>query len=136
METGALGRVLVDTSVWIEYFRKKEPSYSQVLSLMDEGRICCIGIIIGELLQGAKSEKELSVLRDFIHVFEFLPEDVRLWDKAGELSYRLRKAGKSAGLADCFIATTASINGAELLTIDRHFKVIREESGLKLYGLD
>lgn len=130
-----MDRVLVDTSAWIEFFRKKEPWHSAVLSLMDHGRICCIGVIIAELLQGAKSEKELSVLRDFIHVFEFLPEDVCLWDKAGELSYRLRKAGKSVGLSDCFIATTASINGAELLTNDRHFEVIREDSGLRLYSV-
>lgn len=136
METGALDRVLVDTSAWIGFFRKKKPWYSAVLSLMDHGRICCTGIIIAELLQGAKSEKELSVLRDFLHVFEFLPEDVHLWDKAGELSYRLRKAGKSVGLSDCFIATTANINSVELLTIDRHFEVIREESGLSLYSID
>src|SRR6185369_15429951 len=85
-----LVKVLIDTSVWIDFFRKRQPVHGVVVELLDSDRVCCIGLILGELMQGAKSERELSVIRDFIHVFQFLPESPNLWEKAGQLSYTLR----------------------------------------------
>jgi predicted nucleic acid-binding protein len=111
-----LDKILVDTSVWIEFFRKKEPWYSAVSGLLDDKRICCSGIILAELIQGAKSEKEPGVLRDFRHVFEFLDESVDLWQAAGELSNTLQRKGKSIGPADCYLAASAKAQGQALDT--------------------
>ncbi len=133
METNALDKILVDTSAWIEFFRKKEPWFSVVSGLMDDKRICCSGIILAELIQGAKSEKELSVLRDFRHVFEFLDESVDLWQAAGELSNALQRKGKSIGLSDCYLAASAKTYKVKLLTLDKHFAVIRGAAGIELY---
>ncbi len=112
-----MDKVLIDTSVWIEFFRKKEPYYSVVNKLIDEDRVCCSGLILVELIRGAKSEKENSLLKDFLYVFDFLKEDIVVWEKAGELSYRLRKKGISAGLSDCIIAVLASLNKILLFTL-------------------
>ncbi len=125
--------VLVDTSAWIEFFRKKDPYYKVILEFIDTNKVCCLGIILAELLQGAKSQKELDVLREFLHVFDFLPESTEMWKKAGELSYLLRQKGKSVGLSDCYISVAATTNDATLLTLDRHFEVIEKETGLILY---
>lgn len=125
--------ILVDTSVWIEFFKKKEPWYSTVSALMDDKRVCCAGIILAELIQGAKSEKELEVLRDFRHVFKFLDESVDLWQAAGELSYSLLRKGKSIGLADCYPAVAAKSNQIEVLTLDKHFEAIKGVAGIALY---
>lgn len=130
-----MDKVLVDTSAWIEFFRKKEPYYSTILKLIDNDEICCIGIILAELLQGSKSEKELNTIKEFLHVFDFLPESTELWEKAGELSYFLQRNGKSVGLSDCYIAVIAKSNNVRLLTLDRHFSVIKKENGLLLYDL-
>ena len=124
--------LLVDTSVWIDFFRKKEPAYSCVSRLLDESSICCMGLILAELLQGAKSEKELEVLRDFLLVFNFLPDDMTLWLKAGELSYSLRRAGKTVGLSDCYISVSARANNVKILTFDRHFHLIDKKQLVKL----
>ena len=128
-------RILVDTSAWIEFFRKKDPYYKVILELIDTSKVCCLGIILAELLQGAKSQKELDVLKEFLHVFDFLPESTEMWRKAGELSYLLRQKGKSVGLSDCYISVVATANDATLLTLDKHFEVIEKETGLILYGL-
>jgi len=127
-------RILVDTSAWIEFFRKKDPYYKVILELIDTSKVCCSGIILAELLQGAKSQKELDVLKEFLHVFDFLPESTEMWRKAGELSYLLRQKGKSVGLSDCYISVVANTNDATLLTLDKHFEVIGKETGLILYG--
>jgi len=53
--------VLVDTSVWIQYFNKlnSKPGKS-VEGLLREGRVVGTGIVLTELLQGAKIEEELA----------------------------------------------------------------------------
>jgi predicted nucleic acid-binding protein len=130
-----LDKILVDTSAWIGFFRKKEPWYSAVSGLMDDKRICCSGIILAELMQGAKSEKELEVLRDFRHVFEFLDESVDLWQSAGELCNSLLRKGKSVGLSDCYLAASAKAHKVKILTIDKHFAVIKDAVGIGLYSI-
>jgi len=121
-----LDKVLVDTSAWIDFFRKKEPCYSKVLKLLDRDQICCIGMVLAELIQGARSAEEIRALKDFTHVFTFLEESPKLWEKAGELSFLLKKSGWQTGLSDCYIATVANKNKAGILTLDNHFNLIKE----------
>jgi hypothetical protein len=133
MGTNALDKILVDTSAWIEFFRKKEPWYSAISGLIDDKRVSCSGIILAELIQGAKSEKEMEVLRDFRHVFEFLGESLDLWQAAGELSNTLQRKGKSVGLSDCYLAAAAKAHKVKIMTIDKHFDVIKSAAGIALY---
>lgn len=125
-------RIWVDTSAWIEFFRKKDPYYKIILEFIDSSKVCYLGLILAELLQGAKSQKELDVLKEFLHVFDFLPESTEMWRKAGELSYLLRQKGKMAGLSDCYISVVANTHDAIVLTLDKHFEIIGKETGLNL----
>lgn len=125
--------MLVDTSVWIEFFRKRDPWYAAVSRLMDDRLVCCAGIILAELIQGAKSEKELQVLRDFRQVFPFIEESVDLWQAAGELSLALLRKGRSVGLSDCYLAAAAKTNELKVFTLDKHFEVIKGVGGVALY---
>ncbi|NUO09844.1 MAG: PIN domain-containing protein [Candidatus Brocadia sp.] len=126
-------KVLVDTSAWIEFFRKKAPYHKTVLELIDSNSIYCTGIVLAELIQGAKSQKELDVLKEFLHVFDFIPDSTELWEKAGELSFSLRRKGKIVGLADCYISVMIHLNKIKLLTLDKHFEMIKKEIDLNLY---
>jgi predicted nucleic acid-binding protein len=134
MPMSVSAKVLVDTSVWIDFFRKVEPHYGVVMHLMADKRICLIGIILAELMQGAKSEKELSVLRDFSSVFPFLPESTKIWQAAGELSFQLRRKGMTLGLSDCYIAVAAREGNAEILTQDRHFEIMKDVAKIRLFS--
>jgi predicted nucleic acid-binding protein len=127
-----LDKVLVDTSVWIDFFRKNDPAYSKVLKLIDEDRVCCMGIILAELIRGAKSKEEIKALKDFSYVFSFLEESAKLWEKAGELSFSLKKSGKRIGLSDCYIAIAANRGKAAILTLDDHFNTIKEQMDIVL----
>lgn len=128
-------KVLVDTSAWIEFFRKKTSYHKAIIELIDGGRVCCTGIVLAELMQGAKSQKELDVLKEFLHVFDFLPDSTELWGKAGELSFSLRLKEETVGLADCYISVVASSNNVKLLTLDKHFEIISKKTTLDLYVL-
>lgn len=124
--------VLVDTSAWIHYFRGNEPFCAKVGQLLDADRICTTGIIIAELLQGAKSEKERRTLRSFASVFPVIGDAASLWIEAGDLSARLRGQGLTIGLADCFIAVAALNNKIPVLTEDQHFAELHRQTGLTL----
>lgn len=133
METTALAKVLVDTSVWIAFFRKQEPCHAELVRLIDDEQVCCMGIILAELMQGVKTDKELAVLDDFLKVFPFAPETPELWAEAGRLSFRLRRKGITVGLADCFIATVASQAGLQLASLDTHFDLLGKAIRLPRY---
>lgn len=131
MATKDSAKVLFDTSCWIEYSRKTEPSYSIVSRLLDQEKVCSAGIIV----EAAKSQKELAVLREFCHVFDFFDMIRNKWMQAGELSFSLRKKGNNIGFSDCYIAVMAKQNNAVLLTLDAHFSVIKDEIPISLFSL-
>ena len=126
-------KVLVDTSLWIDFFRGDDSAKKTVDALIDNDCICCTGVVLAELLQGAKTEKEVKFLREFIHAFEFLEAGSGTWDKAGELSFRMRTKGHTVGLFDCFLAVLAVQYNVAMATRDAHFKALAKESGLTLF---
>lgn len=130
--TGLDKLVLVDTSVWIEYFRKKDKVFQYVSKLMDRGSVCIAKLIVAELIQGAKTEKEVAVIKTLLEVFPVLQEQDDTWEKAGELAFHLRRKGRSIGLADCYLVTLTEQNGALLFSFDKHFEVIRKEKKIDL----
>lgn len=134
-EISALARVLVDTSVWIEFFRKHEPYHSIVTRLIDDEQVYSCGIILAELMQGAKSDKELAVLDDFPRVFPFIAETPQLWAAAGKLAFQLRRKGVTIGLSDCYIAVAAASVRAQVATLDGHFQLLGKPAKITLYPL-
>lgn len=128
-----MARVLVDTSVWIKFFRKQEPYYNIVTRLIDDEQLLCCGIILAELMQGAKTDKELAVLDDFPRVFPFIAETYQLWASAGRLSFQLRRKGLTIGLADCYIAVAAASAHAQVATLDNHFELLVKPAKITLY---
>jgi len=130
-----LARVLIDTSVWIEFFRRHEPYHGIVTMLIDDEQVVCCGIILAELMQGAKTDREIAVFDDFPKVFSFIPETAELWASAGKLSGKLRRKGITVGLSDCFIATAAASAKVQVATLDSHFGVLGKPAGIDLYPL-
>lgn len=130
-----MASVLVDTSVWIEFFRKNEPYFAIVTRLIDDEQVCCCGIILAELMRGAKSDKELGVLDNFIRVFPFISETAQLWTIAGRLAYQMRRKGLTIGLSDCYIAVAAASARAQVATLDSHFQFLAKPAKIILYPL-
>jgi predicted nucleic acid-binding protein len=126
-------RVLVDTSVWVSYFRGGSPVISEkVDSLLAGDEVCVPKIVLAELLQGAKSEREISTIEDFFDAFTILDQSPETWLKAGKLSRELKIRGKTIHLLDCYIAVIAKENACAILTLDDHFKEIQRVMPLAL----
>ncbi len=125
--------VLVDTSVWIAYFRKEEAAFSEINMLADAGRVRLLGLILAELYQGCKSQQEVDVVHYLTEVFPRLDESAGMWEEAGMMAFRMRRQGRSPGLADCYIATAAMNSRALIYSYDRHFEELARFCGVDLY---
>ena len=127
-------KVLIDTSVWIDYLQgSAQTNLLQFVDDLLEGKeIIVPKIVIAELVQGARTEKDIDVIREFLDAFTIVGEGEKSWIDAGKLSFDLKKKGKTINLADCYISVIAKENRASILTLDRHFKDIQKEIGLEL----
>jgi predicted nucleic acid-binding protein len=126
--------VLIDTSVWIAYFQTRPQAAitERVDEILTSNTVCVPKIVLAELIQGAHSEKDLSVIQEFLDAFHIIGEKENTWFEAGKLSYALKKKGKTVNLADCYITIMAKENDCAVLTLDKHFKEIQKEAGLRL----
>ncbi len=125
--------IIIDTSAWIDYFQKTNSELSnQMDNLLSQANIYAPKIIIAELIQGAHSEKEVALIKEFLEAFRIIGEKEDTWFKAGSLSYTLKKKGKTVNLTDCYISIIAKEQNCAILTLDKHFKEIEKVSGIKL----
>ena len=118
-------RILVDTSIWVEYFNRPESEYAQRLAEFLEMEVVCVtGIILAELLQGAKTDAEFELLRKNLKVLPPLKESEKTWEKVGKLSFELQRKGTVIPLTDCLIAVLAQENNCQVFTLDNHLTYV------------
>jgi hypothetical protein len=116
---------LIDSSVWIEYLR---PSGSPKIKarvrkiLESEGAVTC-GIIVVEILRGARTEKDFKVLKDSLCSLPAIPINGEVIDRASRWGFLLDRKGKQVPTTDLIIASCAH-KKARLLHADRDFEVI------------
>ncbi len=128
-------KILIDTSVWIKYFRDKSAGFSKkVDEILSKGEVYVPKIVIAELIQGSKSEREISVIEDFVDAFKIIDQKEDTWMKAGRLSFDLKKKGKTVNLTDCYIAVMAQEYECHIFSLDEHFNDIQK--GLNIHLVD
>ena len=117
-----MNRVLADTSIWVEYFNRPKSEYAERLAEFLEIEVVYItGIVLAELLQGAKTHAEFNLLRNNLKVLPLLKETDKTWEKVGKLSFDLQRKGIVIPLSDCLIAVLAQENNCQVFTLDNHF---------------
>ena len=111
--------ILVDTSVWIEFFRKSDPEIDERLSAyLENGQVVICSMVFGELLQGVGDEREEKAILEFL---ENLPRinETNLLIEAGKVSYRHKLFTKGVGLIDAAILVAAINLNLEVWTLDK-----------------
>ena len=117
--------VLVDTSVWIQYFNRIDSKPGQAVEgLLRQERAVGTGIVLTELLQGAKIEKEFDAILESMAALPFLETTQNTWIKAGRISFTLRKSGITIPTTDLVIASVALEYDCLIFTLDPHFEKI------------
>ncbi len=127
--------VLVDTTVWIDFFAAKStPEVAELERLLNEGEdICTCGIILTEVLQGIREDEDYRRTLSRFDTFLFLPMNRQAFVKAAELYRSLRRRGVTIRKpVDCMIASIAIEHDIALLHSDRDFDLIETHCGLKV----
>jgi hypothetical protein len=116
---------LVDSSVWIEYLRPKgSPNIKErVRAILQKEEVVCCGIILVEILRGAKNEKDFESLRDSLMSLPQIAIDDTVIERASKWGFLLDRKGKIVSTTDLIIASAAYKN-ALLLHSDKDFYTI------------
>ena len=124
MKTKNNSKVIVDTCIWIEFFRTKSTISNRLRDLISNNLVAGVGIILAELLQGVKSKKEHGIIIDIFDAIEYLEVTREIWAEAGNIARNLRAHGKTVPLSDIIITCCAKKYRYQIFTIDKHFQMI------------
>jgi len=118
--------VLVDTSVWVEHFRKGEPELRDLLS---KGEVVCHPLVIGELACGHLKSREqiLSLLRALPSAALVESEEILFFVEERKL------VGLGLGLIDVHLLASCLISRVKLWTLDKRLKTVAARLGIA-YG--
>lgn len=119
--------MLVDTSVWIDLFAGRATPQVGVLeqSIQNSDDIALCGIILTEILQGIRDDRQFRRVRRYLQPVLMLPITETTFVRAAELFRRLRKQGRTIRKTnDCIIAATAIEHGMPLLHNNRDFDIL------------
>ena len=124
-------RVLVDTSIWIDYFRDAKNS-AELDDLIREDLIVINDIILAELLPFLKVTKQLAVLR-LLQEVDRLPMQIH-WEEIIEFQVKCLQAGANGvGIPDLLIAQNAQSHNCEMYSLDKHFQLLSQVVKVKLF---
>jgi hypothetical protein len=125
----------IDTSVWIPYFRDGGAEYGDFIdTLIDENCVHINGIVLAELLIGARSPAEIDRLSLALAGLKLVPSDRDSFQSAGRNGYALKRKGISVPLSDVIIATDCIDHSLVLIEADRHYAAIAAHLPLKRYA--
>ena len=127
--------ILVDSSVWIDYFRSADtPQVALLDSLFGRSPLAVGDLIAAEVLQGVRDEREFKWVKKTLAAFEHI--DLAGYDlavKASENYRSLRAVGVTVRKTiDTLIATRCIEDGLTLLHADRDFLPFSKHLGLKV----
>ena len=126
--------VLVDTSVWIAFFREgSSPAARKLDVLLEEGEACICGLIQAELLPGLHREDRVRV-RTLMAGLPCLETATDIWADVADMQERSLARGLGPfSIPDLIVAAVALRHNVPLFSLDKHFLSISHVTGLQLW---
>lgn len=126
--------VIVDTSAWIEFFRRDGDLKVKlaVKALLDEYEATLCGPVEMEFLGGAFPH-ERPKIQAWFDIIPYLPNDQKIWRRAAETYAELRIKGVTIPWNDILIANLSIEHGHRIYAVDRHFEVMADHLPLRIY---
>ena len=116
--------ILPDTDVLIDFLR----GYPQAIDFINTNasQIILSAIVVAELYAGVRKNQELTILDNFVSLFEVISVNSEI-AKIGGLYKRDFGKSHGVGLADAVIAATCSLKNAQLKTLNvKHYPMIKK----------
>ena len=124
-------RVLVDTSVWVDYFRC-DGEVSLLDALIDDNLVCTNDLILSELVPYLRLKRQRAVIC-LLEAVERLHLGID-WQEIIDMQVAcLRSGANGIGIPDLIIAQNATANGCVVYSLDKHFRLMSRALKLKLF---
>ena len=120
-------RVLVDSTVWIDFFHGRETEQTGKLEQCIQNRddICCCGFVLTEVLQGIRNETEHVAAKRHFEGLIYLEDDRTTFELGATIYRELRRKGITIrNSIDCLISAVVIQHGVGLLESDRDYRFI------------
>ena len=122
--------VLVDTSVWIDYFRDGRAS-NHLDYLIQENLVVVNDLILAELLPLLRIKRKMALIKALNAVQR--SELSINWNEVIELQIVCLKNGiNKVGIPDLIIVQNAITSRLPIYTLDKHFTLIAQHTKLRL----
>jgi predicted nucleic acid-binding protein len=128
--------ILVDSSVWIDFFSNSPgPGGSELRRLIEQAEpVALTGVIFTEILQGLT--RDPTPIERYLRMWEMLePRGFTTYREAATIFRTARATGISLTTIDTLIASIALEHHATVFTVDKDFSRITRVSALSLYKL-
>lgn len=128
---------LIDTCVWVDFFRPKTPAWIRAMASAAINRpdaVICEPVRL-ELLRGVPAGSESRPAR-FLATLPLLPTPRELWSEALRHAQACTKGGLTPSTIDLLIATVAVHHRACLVTFDEDFVRMAAHLPLQVEYLD
>ena len=123
--------VLVDSSVWIEYFKGNNKTIA-LNNILDVNTVCVNDLILSELLPSINHKKEKE-LKELLLTITKIPLIIN-WNTIIYMQTQNLKNGlNKVGIADLIIAQNVIDNDLELYTLDKHFEIMSSLHDFRLF---
>lgn len=124
-------KVLIDTSIWIEYFRSGDAA-EELDFLIDKNLVHTNDLILTELIPYLKLQRKIALI-EILRLVSRLNMDID-WPQIQEFQYRCLKNGiNKIGIPDLLIIQNAIQNNSLIFSLDKHFQLTRDILGFRLY---
>ena len=123
--------ILVDTSVWIDYFRNGSTA-DALDKLIESDMICINDVILSELLPSINQRHE-EELKELLLSFPKLQMKIDWNEIVFMQTKNLHNGINKVGLPDLMIAQNAIQNTVKLFSCDKHFQLIKNLFPLYLF---
>lgn len=125
--------ILVDSSVWIYYYRPTGPEKIKdtIKEAIASDIVAINGIILVEILSGISKKEDFKKVNSDFKGFHFLPLNEEIFMEASVLGSSLRGKGITIPSTDLIIASSALKTECNLYHIDFHFDTIASHVSLK-----
>ena len=132
-------KLLVDTSVWSLALRRDHPpdlpEVSVLARALEGGElVVTTGLVLQELLQGFRGPSTRDQILARFGALPLLSPDLEDHIEAAALRNLCRRHGVQTGTIDALLAQLCIRHGLTLLTTDRDFRRIAEQSSLQLWS--
>jgi len=125
--------MLVDTTVWVDFFRGKETKQVILLekAISQRDNIFYCGLVLTEILQGILNVKQSQLVKSHFNSLLYLDMHRDAYLHAADIYVKLRQKGITVHKTiDCLIAALAISHKMPLLHNDRDFYPIEKYCGL------